>query len=73
MEHVPDVDVEGATEFKVRARFENKDEFVALRDQFLSVDIYSEPTEEERNVEASRYKRISMIVCRPSCIATFYR
>ena len=56
-------DVEGVTDFKIRARFENKDEFIALRDQLLSVDIYSEPDEEQRNVEASRYKRISMIVC----------
>ena len=57
-------DVEGVTDFNIRARFENKDEFVTLRDQLLSVDIYSEPTQEERNIEASRYKRISMIVCR---------
>lgn len=57
-------DVEGVADFKIRARFENKEEFVALRDQLLSIDVYSEPAEEERNIESNRYKRISMIVCR---------
>lgn len=64
------LDAEGVTDFKIHARFENKDEFVALRDQLLSVDVYSEPTEEQRNVEASRYKRISMIVCHSSPLFT---
>ena len=63
-------DAEGVTDFKIRARFENRDEFVALRDQLLSLDIYSEPTEEQRNVEASHYRRISMIVCRTSPLFT---
>ena len=63
-------DVEGITDFRIRARFENKDEFVSLRDQLLSVDVYSEPTEEQRNVEAARYKRISMIVCHVSSLFT---
>ncbi|KAI1789614.1 ARM repeat-containing protein [Ganoderma leucocontextum] len=59
METVQDAD--GATDFKLHTRFEKKDEFVVLRDRLLSIDVYSEPTEEERSVEASLYKRISMI------------
>ena len=55
-------DPERATDFKVFASFEDKDEFLTLRDRLLSLDIRAEPTEEQKSSEWDVYKKITMIV-----------
>ena len=54
--------VDPETDFRTYTRFENKDDFIALRDQILALDIYTEPTEAQRSAEWDVYKKISLIV-----------
>ena len=54
--------VDPETDFRTYTRFENKDDFIALRDQILTLDIYTEPTEAQRSAEWDVYKKISLIV-----------
>ncbi|TFK86795.1 ARM repeat-containing protein [Polyporus arcularius HHB13444] len=42
-------------------RFENKDEFVALRDQLLALDLYVEPSQEQAQSEAFISTKLSVI------------
>ncbi|KAI0754966.1 ARM repeat-containing protein [Daedaleopsis nitida] len=50
-----------ADEFKVYARFENKDDFVALRDELLAIDLYTEPDQEQNRVEAMLLQKLMVI------------
>ncbi len=47
-------------------RFENKDEFVALRDQLLALDLYVEPSQEQAQSEAFISTKLSVIVWQPT-------
>lgn len=49
-------------DFKVHARFENKDDFVALRDELLAIDLYTEPDQEQNRVEAMLLQKLTVIV-----------
>ena len=54
---------EQADELKLWARFENKDEFITLRDQILALDLYSEPSRDQDDAEWPVFQKISNIVC----------
>ena len=54
---------EQADELKLWARFENKDEFITLRDQILALDLYSEPSKDQDDAEWPVFQKISNIVC----------
>ncbi|KAI0720503.1 TBCD protein [Cerioporus squamosus] len=55
------MDTETADDFTGYTRFESKDEFVALRDQLLAIDLYAEPSQEQVQSEASVFTKISVI------------
>ena len=55
-------DADFPEEIRFYSRFENKDEFVTLRDQLLAIDIYTEPTPEQNQTEAQLLQRLSNIV-----------
>ncbi|KAI0670789.1 TBCD protein [Trametes maxima] len=46
---------------KIYATFEDHDKFITLRDQFLAIDIYSEPTGEENRVESMLLRKLTLI------------
>ena len=56
------METDPADGFRVYARFENKDNFVALRDEILAVDLYSEPSQDTSRVERQSFQKISNIV-----------
>ncbi|EJF63417.1 ARM repeat-containing protein [Dichomitus squalens LYAD-421 SS1] len=56
-----DTTVDPGSDFRAYARFENKDEFIALRDQILALDIYTEPSQEQGSAEWNVYKKINLI------------
>lgn len=56
------MDFDSADDFRAYARFENKDEFVSLRDQILAFDLHGEQTEEQKNAEGQVFQKISTIV-----------
>ncbi|RPD62432.1 ARM repeat-containing protein [Lentinus tigrinus ALCF2SS1-7] len=55
------MDIDLADDFRVYTRFDNKDEFIALRDQILALDLYTEPSQEQRQSEAQTSAKISLI------------
>ena len=46
------MDTDPADDFRVYTRFENKDEFITLRDQLLGLDLYTEPSQEQAQSES---------------------
>ncbi|KAI0632121.1 TBCD protein [Trametes polyzona] len=57
-----DVEItDSSDDTKLYATFEHYEEFVSLRDQFLSIDIYTEPTGDEDRLESLVLRKITMI------------
>ena len=56
------METDPADGFRVYSRFENKEDFVALRDEVLAVDLYSEPSQDTSRVERQSFQKISNIV-----------
>lgn len=61
------MDTDPADDFQFWARFENKDEFVALRDELLAIDLYAEPTSDEDRAEAQLSNKLTYIVGHVPC------
>ncbi|KAI0354961.1 TBCD protein [Trametes cingulata] len=60
MENV-DSEKEAADDYKLYATFEDYEEFVTLRDQFLALDLYSDSASEENRADAILHRKITMI------------
>ncbi|KAI8978670.1 TBCD protein [Trametes punicea] len=52
---------ENADDTTTYATFEDYDEFIALRDQFLAIDLYSEPNGDEDRVESHLHRKMTLI------------
>ena len=59
------MDTDPADDFRVYTRFENKDEFITLRDQLLGLDLYAEPSQEQAQSESQISAKLSLIVGLP--------
>ena len=59
------MDTDPADDFRVYTRFENKDEFIALRDQLLALDLYTESSQEQAQSDSQIPAKLSLIVGLP--------
>lgn len=57
-----DIDADAPEEKQLYTRFENKDAFIALRDQFLAIDLYAKPSPEQDQAEGHLLQKLSNIV-----------
>ena len=59
------MDTDPADDFRVYTRFENKDEFIALRDQLLALDLYTKSSQEQAQSDSQIPAKLSLIVGLP--------